>query len=209
VPGCIDSRKGSPPVIDHLCKECDIHFERLQKTLKMLKVPHTINPNLVRGLDYYTKTAFEVSSENLGSQSAVAAGGRYDSMVDEFDGPPTPGIGFAMGMERIIPLVKESVQLPAGPDLFLCPLGNEATEKALVLAEELRDNGLWAEVNYDGTSLRSQMRKANRIAAKHVIVLGDDELKSGSASMKDMTGGQESKTDLNASSLLNLIRKNT
>jgi len=209
VPGCIDSRKGSPPVIDHLCKECDIHFERLQKTLKMLKVPHTINPNLVRGLDYYTKTAFEVSSENLGSQSAVAAGGRYDSMVDEFDGPPTPGIGFAMGMERIIPLVKESVQLPAGPDLFLCPLGNEATEKALVLAEELRDNGLWAEVNYDGTSLRSQMRKANRIAAKHVIVIGDDELKSGSASMKDMTGGQESKTDLNASSLLNLIRKNT
>lgn len=208
VPGCIEARKGSPPVIDHLCKECDVHFESLQKNLSVLHVPHTINPNLVRGLDYYTKTAFEVSSENLGSQSAVAAGGRYDSMVDEFGGPPTPGIGFAMGMERIIPLIKESVPLPSGPDLFLCPLGNKATEKALVLAEGLREKGLWAEVNYDGTSLRSQMRKANRIAAQHVIVLGDDELESDRASVKDMTGGQESKTELNVSSLFNLIRKN-
>jgi histidyl-tRNA synthetase len=129
-------------------------------------------------------------------------------MVDEFGGPPTPGIGFAMGMERIIPLIKESVPLPSRPDLFLCPLGNKATEKALVLAEGLREKGLWAEVNYDGTSLRSQMRKANRIAAQHVIILGDEELETDTASVKDMTGGQESKTELNASSLFNLIRKN-
>jgi histidyl-tRNA synthetase len=115
VPACIDSRKGSPQVLEYLCNDCKDHFGDLRKNLDILNVPHSINPNLVRGLDYYRKTAFEVSSENLGSQSAVAAGGRYDGMVEEFGGPPTPGIGFAMGMERIIPLISDSyMSLRAG-----------------------------------------------------------------------------------------------
>lgn len=206
VPGCIESRKGSPPVIDYLCDECDTHFEGLKKNLTELKVPHTVNPNLVRGLDYYTKTAFEVTSENLGSQSAVAAGGRYDSMVDEFGGPPTPGIGFAMGMERLIPLIKESAEISEGPEIFLCPLGEDAAEKALLLTEQLRSEGLWAEMNFDGTSLRSQMRKANKIGAKKVVVIGDNELKNNKAAIKNMLDKEEVNTSLDVSELLKVIR---
>lgn len=205
VPSCIESRKGSPPVLDHLCEECKTHFQSLRSNLDLLKVPHTINPNLVRGLDYYTKTAFEVSSKNLGSQSAVAAGGRYDSMVDEFGGPPTPGIGFAIGMERIIPLIKNSVSGTVGPDLFFCPLGAAAAEKAFLLTEQLRTEGLWVETNYDGTSLRSQMRKANRIAAGNVIVIGDEELKKNKIILKNMTTREETSSALEAKELLNLI----
>jgi len=172
----------------------------------MLKVPHTINPNLVRGLDYYTKTAFEVTSESLGAQKAVAAGGRYDGMVDDFGGPPTPGIGFAIGMERIIPLIRDSISKPETPDLLICPLGQEASEKGLLLAEQLRTLGLWVEANYESTSLKSQMRKANRIGAKNVIVLGEDELKKGEVVVKDMINGIETKTPLDTEALAKIIK---
>jgi histidyl-tRNA synthetase len=207
VPGCIESRKGSPPVIDYLCDECDIHFEGLKKNLVELKVPHTINPNLVRGLDYYTKTAFEVTSENLGSQNAVAAGGRYDSMVDEFGGPPTPGIGFAMGMERIIPLIKESLNISEGPEIFLCPLGETAADKSLLLTEQLRSEGLWAEMNFDGTSLRSQMRKANKVGAKRVVVIGDDEITNNQAVIKNMQDREEINISLDVKDFIKVIRQ--
>jgi len=207
VPACIESRKGSPPLIDYLCEECDTHFEGLKKNLSELKIPHTINPNLVRGLDYYTKTAFEVTSENLGSQSAVAAGGRYDSMVDEFGGPPTPGIGFAMGMERIIPLIKEFINISEGPEIFLCPLGNAASEKALILTEQLRSEGLWAEMNFDGTSLRSQMRKANKVGAKRVVVIGDDEIANNMAVIKNMQDREEINARLDVGEFIKVIRQ--
>lgn len=206
VPECISSRKGSPQVIAYLCADCKEHFDGLKRYLGMLKVPHSINPNLVRGLDYYTKTAFEVTSESLGAQKAVAAGGRYDGMVDEFGGPPTPGIGFAIGMERIIPLVKDSVSKPEAPDILVCPLGEEASEKALMLAEELRTMGLRAEANYESASLKSQMRKANRMGAKRVIVLGEDELKKGEVVVKDMLNGTEIKAALVAEELAKIIR---
>ena len=193
-PSCIESRQGSPPVTDFLCDDCKQHFDTLKQHLNILGIPHTINPNLVRGLDYYTKTAFEVSSESLGSQKAVAAGGRYDGMVDEFGGPPAPGIGFAIGMERIIPLIKHSMSEPAGPDLLFCTLGDEAAVKALLLTEQLRAEGLWVEMNLESASLRSQMRKANRIGAKNVVVLGENELKTGEITIKDMSTGKDIKT---------------
>ncbi|HBH61481.1 MAG TPA: histidine--tRNA ligase [Nitrospiraceae bacterium] len=205
VPSCIESRKGSPPVLDYLCGECRDHFESLRGYLDVLNVPHTVNPNLVRGLDYYTKTAFEVSSENLGSQSAVAAGGRYDSMVAEFGGPSTPGIGFAMGMERIIPLIQDSVSKATGPDLLFCPLGDKASEKAFVLTEQLRAMGIWGEMNHESASMRSQMRKANRIGAKNVIVLGEDEIGKGEITIKNMTDGNSIKSSLVASDIFKII----
>jgi histidyl-tRNA synthetase len=205
VPACIEERKGSPPVLAYLCGECKDHFEELASLLKLLNVPHSINPSLVRGLDYYTKTAFEVSSEHLGSQSAVAAGGRYDGMVKEFGGPPTPGIGFAMGMERIIPLVKNTLGSAVGPDILFCPLTPEASEKAMLLAAALRDGGFWIEVNYDGTSLRSQMRKANRIGAKRVIVLGEDEMKNGEIEIRDMATKRVDKTGFAVAEILNAV----
>jgi histidyl-tRNA synthetase len=207
VPSCIESRKGAPPVLDHLCGECKVHFDTLRNYLGLLNVPHRVNPNLVRGLDYYTKTAFEVSSENLGSQSAVAAGGRYDGMVHEFGGPPTAGIGFAMGMERIIPLIKDSLAEMPGPDLLFCPLGAEAAAKALLLAEQLRADGLWIEMNHESTSIRSQMRKANRMGAKNVIVLGEDEIKTGKVTVKNMTDGDDAKISLEAGKILQLLNQ--
>ncbi len=207
VPTCIDSRQGSPLVIDFLCTECKNNFNSLKHQLDLLQIPYTINPNLVRGLDYYTKTAFEVSSESLGSQKAVAAGGRYDSMVEEFGGPAIAGIGFAIGMERIISLIKDSFRKPDGPDLFICPLGDEASEKGLQIAEQMRAKGLWVEINYDSASLRSQMRKANRIGARHVIVLGEDELSKGEIVIKNMLNGKETKTTLEIKTFLKIIQK--
>ena len=206
VPSCIRAKKGSPPVVDFLCKDYSDHFDRLKNNLIKLNVPHTINPNLVRGLDYYTKTAFEVSSENLGSQNAVAAGGRYDGMVKEFGGPATPGIGFAIGMERIIPLIKDSQDKPDGPELYICPLGDEAAEEALLIAEQLRAKGHWIEVNYDNTSIRSQMRKANRFNAKHVIVIGEDELENKTVTIKDMTSKEDTPIALASEELLKILQ---
>lgn len=207
VPECISSRQGSPPVLDYLCAGCREHFDGLKYNLDLLKVPHTINPNLVRGLDYYTKTAFEVTSESLGSQKAVAAGGRYDGLVDEFGGPPTPGIGFALGMERIVPLIKGSVKTSEGPDLFICPLGDEASVKALVLAEQLRTHGVRIEANLESSSIRSQMRKADRIGARNVLVLGEDEIRKGEVVVKDMTTGTETRTPIDIQELARLIRE--
>ncbi|MBI5057991.1 MAG: histidine--tRNA ligase [Nitrospirae bacterium] len=206
VPGCIESRQGAPAVLDHLCDDCKQHFDNLKRNLETLNVRHSINPNLVRGLDYYTKTAFEVTSESLGSQKAVAAGGRYDGLVDEFGGPPTPGIGFAIGMERIIPLIKGSISKAETPDVLICPLGQEAPEKGLLLAEQLRSSGMWAEVNYEPSSLKSQMRKANRLGAKNVIVLGEDELKKGEVVVKDMVSGTETKAVLEVQELVKIIK---
>ncbi|MBI5408636.1 MAG: histidine--tRNA ligase [Nitrospirae bacterium] len=209
VPDCIASRQGAPPVIDYLCAECKGHFDSLKNYLEMLNVPHTINPNLVRGLDYYTKTAFEVSSESLGSQKAVAAGGRYDGLVDEFGGPPTPGIGFAIGMERIVPLIKDSLKGSEYPDLFICPIGQKDSEEALILAEQLRTKGLWVEVNYDGASLKSQMRKANRLGAKNVVIIGEDELRKGEVVVKDMIKGTETKSPLDIRELVKILKNSS
>jgi len=206
VPGCVKAKKGSPPVVDYLCKDCSDHFDRLKNNLNKLNVPHTINPNLVRGLDYYTKTAFEVSSENLGSQNAVAAGGRYDGMVKEFGGPATSGIGFAIGMERVIPLIKDSHDKQDGPELFMCPLGEEAAEMALQIAEQLRGKGIWVEVNYDNTSIRSQMRKANRINARNVVVIGEDELEDIKITIKNMADKSEKSIELAFNEILKVLQ---
>lgn len=207
VPACINERAGSPSVIGHLCGGCNEHFNDLKQYLKLLNVRHTINPNLIRGLDYYTKTAFEVTSESLGSQNAVAAGGRYDGLVKEFGGPSTPGIGFAIGMDRIIPLIKDSMDAHEGPDIFICTLGRKEAEAALVLADQLRKEGIWIEINYEQASIRSQMNKANRIKAKNVIVLGEDELKNNTAELKAMNSGEKSKVSLAAHDIIQALKK--
>ena len=207
MPTCIESRKGAPSVINFLCDDCKKHFEGVQHCLNLLKAPYIINPDMVRGLDYYTRTTFEVKSSSLGAQNAVAAGGRYNKLVEEFDGPPTPGIGFAIGVERVITLIKGIPSEQECPDLFFCSLGREASEKSLLLAEQLRGEGLWVEINYDTSSLRSQMRKADRIHAKNVIVLGEDELKKGKVVMKDMQGKKETEVELDAEEILKVLQK--
>ncbi len=206
VPACIDLRKDSPAITDFLCDGCKQHFKSLGRHLELLHIPYIINPNIVRGLDYYTRTAFEVTSNSLGSQKAVAAGGRYDRLVNELGGPPTPGIGFAIGMERIIPLIKDSVTKKESPDLFFCSLGQKASEKCFILTEHLRSQGLWVETGYDNQSLRSQMRKADRIYSKNVIVLGEDELKNGKAIVKNMQNKEEIEVGLEVDEILKAIQ---
>lgn len=184
---CIELRQGAPNVTEHLCSGCKEHFDELISILQILEVPYTLNPNLVRGLDYYTKTAFEVTSEHLGSQKAVAAGGRYDRLVEEFGGPRTSAIGFAIGMERIAALLKETwTEEHLAPMMFIATLGKDAEIEGFRMAEKIRSYGFWVEPNYGGASLKSQLRKADRMGAEFVFIIGDNELRSGKIQWKNL-----------------------
>lgn len=194
---CIELRQGAPLVTDHLCSECREHFGELIFRLQTMEIPYTLNPNLVRGLDYYTRTAFEVTSEHLGAQKAVAAGGRYDKLVEEFGGPQTPAIGFAMGMERIVTLLKETwTEDQPAPKVFIATLGKEAEIEGFKIAEDLRAKGLWAEPNYGGASLKSQLRKADRIGAWFAFIIGENELKAGKVQWKNLKKGEQGEVEI-------------
>lgn len=192
VPRCGELRQGAPTVTEHLCDGCRTHFDELLSMLNALKVPYTLNPNLVRGLDYYTKTTFEVTSEHLGAQKAVAAGGRYDRLVEEFGGPATPAIGFAIGMERIVTLLKEQqpVEQPE-PRVFVATLGREAELEGFRIVEALRSKGIWAEQSYGGGSLKSQLRRADRVGAAFALIIGENEMKAGMLQWKNMKKGEQ------------------
>ncbi|MGO9613584.1 MAG: histidine--tRNA ligase [Dissulfurispiraceae bacterium] len=194
---CGSLREGAPVVTEYLCGDCKEHFEDLLSRLKMLKIPYTLNPNLVRGLDYYTRTTFEVTSEHLGAQKAVAAGGRYDRLVEEFSGPEVPAIGFAIGMERLVALIKDKIiARPSVPKVFIATLGKSAETEGFRIAEDLREAGYWIEVNYGGASLKSQLRKADRLGAEFAFIVGDDELKAGKIKWKNLRTGTEGVTEL-------------
>jgi len=194
---CIKLRVGAPKVTDFLCNDCREHFDALLSLLRLHNFPHVINPDMVRGLDYYTRTTFEVTSTKLGAQNTVAAGGRYDRLVEEFGGPPTPAIGFAMGMERIVELLKASdrLKIPA-PRVFIATIGAPAEKEGLILAEKLREKGLWVEISYAGSSLRSQLRKADRLSAAYVFMLGDNEISSGKIKWKRLSDGSQGEIPL-------------
>jgi histidyl-tRNA synthetase len=147
---------------------------------------------MVRGLDYYTRTIFEVTCEHLGAQNAVAAGGRYDGLVEDFGGPQTPAIGFAIGMERIAALLKSSVgqDIPV-PEVFIAAIGESAGREALMIADRLREKGIWVELGYAGNSLKSQLRKADRLSARHVLIIGDEEITSGRLKWKCLSDGSQ------------------
>ncbi|MCL5022799.1 MAG: histidine--tRNA ligase [Nitrospirae bacterium] len=194
---CIELRRGAPHVSDFLCEECKSHFEKVLAALGLLRIPYVINHEMVRGLDYYTRTTFEVTSEHLGAQKAVAAGGRYDRLVEEFGGPPTPGIGFAIGMERLTALLSEKEGVvEVFPDVYIAPLGEKAAAEGLLIAERLRAKGLWTESGYEGSSLRSQLRRADKLACRHVIIVGDDELSSGKVKWKDLKTGSQGEVEI-------------
>jgi histidyl-tRNA synthetase len=147
---------------------------------------------MVRGLDYYTRTTFEVTSKDLGAQNAVAAGGRYDRLVEDFGGPPTPAIGFAIGMERITTLLKSSgnQKIPV-PKVFIAAIGAPAEKEGLVIADRLRDKGMWVEVGYTGNSLKSQLRRADRLSSAYVLIIGDNEINSGKLKWKKLSDGSQ------------------
>ena len=157
-----------------------------------------LDPKLVRGLDYYTRTTFEVVAEGLGAQNSVTGGGRYDGLIEAIGGPPTPGIGFAIGFERLVTALEHhGLTIPEPrPQVFVAPLGASALRQAFVLVERLRGVGLRAEMGYDEKSLRSQLRRANRLGAAFTVMLGERELAAGKVALKDMQGGEQDEVPL-------------
>jgi histidyl-tRNA synthetase len=189
--------EGAPKLTDYLCEECHTHFARLQDYLCALDVRFTLNSHLVRGFDYYTKTAFEIICPALGAQNAIGGGGRYDGLVEECGGDPTPGIGFGIGTERcLIALDQLGIALPLedeAPLVYVAALGEEAKTCAMKLLHALRRADIASEIGYDGKSLKAQMRQANRLKARYVVMLGEDEIRQESALIKDFhnDGAQE------------------
>jgi len=190
----IEIASGLPKITDHICNECKCHFDKVQTLLHETQIPYNINPSLVRGLDYYTHTAFEVTSRDLGAQNAISGGGRYNTLVEEFEGPPTPCFGFALGLERLISLVPfdkmESIE--TNPDVFVVSLGEEAKLKVFSLVHQLRSGGISVERDYNEGSIKSQMRKANRSASSFALIIGENEIKSGTYQLKNMKDGKQS-----------------
>jgi histidyl-tRNA synthetase len=201
---CKEATAGAPSVLDHLCPECDTHFAAVRRHLQSTGTPFDINERMVRGLDYYTRTTFELVTGLLGSQSAVAAGGRYDGLVSDLGGPAIPGIGFAMGVERVALLLGER-QFGRTPDLFIAALGEAAQERAFVLMTSLQRQGLFVETDLGGKSLKSQMRRSDRLRARYTVILGEDEVRRGTIVLKDMATGSQQELPLDEAAVLAAI----
>lgn len=186
--------RGAPRILDYLCGPCRVHFETVRAHLEAVGIPYTIDPTIVRGIDYYTRTAWEAFSDALGAQDVIFGGGRYDGLAEQLGGPAVPGVGFGMGVERLLlVLEKEGVALPEapGPDVFLATAGVDAG-RALALADRLRAAGLAVDVDLMSRGLRAQMKQADRLGAGFVLLLGADEIQRGSAVLREMaTGAQE------------------
>ncbi len=191
VPDCKEATVGAPSVLDNLCAGCEGHFGQVQQALRDLEIPFSVNPRMVRGLDYYTKTAFEMVTGSLGAQNAVAAGGRYDGLIKDLGGPALPGIGFAMGVERLALMLGDKKIDAARPDLFLAALGAEAARETFRIMSSLQRRGLHAEMDYEGRSLKAQLRRADKLRARYVLILGEDELARKQATLRDMEAGTQ------------------
>lgn len=185
---------GAPRMRDHLCEECAAHFQGLQEHLADLEIPYEVDTGIVRGLDYYTKTVFEIIHQGLGAQNVLCGGGRYDGLIEEIGGPPTPGVGFGMGMERLLlTLEKEGIELPtpAGIDVFVAAVGEEAHRRAVRIVSRLRRAGVSADMDYLGRSLRKQMKFADKYPSRFVLILGEEELATEEAPLRDMRSGEQ------------------
>ncbi len=193
VPACQPLIDGLPSILDHLCEECRQHFEQFQAYLELQNIPFEVVSRLVRGLDYYVGTTFEMISSKLGpTQNAVVGGGRYDGLPELLGGPPTQGFGFALGIERLVVLLEENeTGLRPGPDIFLAYLDESALQETLGLARELRDQGISAYVDFEGRSLKAQMRLANKLHSLFTCIIGDNEVKSGQFPIKRMEDGHQ------------------
>ena len=198
-PICHEIAQGAPVVIDYLCDECKEHFEKVQKYLDAQNIEYKINPQIVRGLDYYTKTVFEFVSNSIGAQGTVCGGGRYDGLVEELGGQHTASLGFAMGLERLMLLMEaQGCEFPQAekPDLFLVALGEKATLKALEIAKDMREEGFSALLDLNQRSVRAQMKYADKLGAKFNVVIGDNEVENKIAKLKNMQTGEETEINL-------------
>ncbi len=185
VPSCQEIMSKAPLISDYLCHSCAEHFAAVRSFLETLDIAYEVNPRMVRGLDYYTRTTFEVVAGGLGAQNAVAAGGRYDQLVAALGGPDIAGIGFAIGMERLL-LITPDEPLPSGPSLFIAALGEGPQREAFGLSYKLNRAGVRTLIDYEGRSLKAQMRRADKLSARYVLIVGEDEQRSGQAILRDM-----------------------
>ena len=193
-PQCQQIADSAPKSIDYLCPQCDEHFSQLKRYLGLLNLSFQVNHRLVRGLDYYTRTVFEVQPETQGGQSALGGGGRYDDLIEELGGKPTPAIGFATGIERIILNLKaQNIPVPAlpRPQVFIAYVGDEARDEAIKLAYRLRRAGTGVIEAVGGKSLKAQLRQANALGARHTVIIGEQEVRTGTVVLRDMVTSQQ------------------
>jgi histidyl-tRNA synthetase len=199
---CQEQYENAPSILDHLCPDCAEHFSSVKKNLDLLNVPYSVNSFMVRGLDYYTRTTFELLTDNLGAQSAVGAGGRYDGLVKQLGGPDVPGIGFALGVERLALLLEHEGLSSEEPqvDCFIAALGDEALARAFVMVNALRMRGLRAAMDHQGRSLKNQMKQAGRMKARYALIMGEDELEKGEGILRNMENREQQNVELGGDS---------
>jgi len=196
-PGCLAATKDAPSILDSLCAPCDEHFATVQRLLTECGVSFRLNSRMVHGLDYYCRTAFELTTTLLGSQSAVAAGGRYDNLIRELGGPPIAGVGFALGVERLTMLLRmQERAATAGPTLFVVWVGDRARDWAFPVVHRLRQKGISVEMEGEARSLKSQMGRADKLKAVSVLIVGEDELAKGKVILRDMATKRQEEIDL-------------
>ena len=207
-PDCAAIAKGAPRTVDYLCESCEGKFNLLTAALDEMGIEYVVDPTIVRGLDYYTGAVFEFIAEGIGAQSTVCGGGRYDGLVKSLGGPDLSGIGFGMGITRLILAMRElgldKVLVPT-PDLYIAALGEGAMIKAIGITERLRGAGMYAECDIVGRSLKAQMKYANKIGAKYTLIVGDSEICAGKAPLRNMSDGSQADIALTAEALLAAI----
>ena len=208
-PICKEIVKDAPKTIDYLCSSCKEHFNNLQSILTDYNVPYEINPRIVRGQDYYSKTVFELIHTGAGAAGAVCGGGRYDRLVEFLGGSPCEGIGFGMGLERLLMVMKdEGIEIPEpkGPKLFLAYIGDEAKKKVRVLTRQLQEEGIYAAYDLNERSLKAQLKYADKLNGEWLIVVGDGEIDNGKAKIRNMTTKEEKEVELIPSKILEYIK---
>jgi histidyl-tRNA synthetase len=195
VESCAKVIAEAPRLPDYLCDDCRNHFTTLQESLVLFDLPFKLNPTMVRGLDYYTRTTFEITTEFLGAQNAVVGGGRYDHLVRDLGGPDIPGIGFAIGFERLVAMIPEKEDAP-GPLLFIAAIGEAAIKRAFFICNDLRMKGLAIAMDYAGRSLKSQMKRADKQRCQYALILGEREIEENRASLRNMQTGVQEEANL-------------
>lgn len=210
-PVCSKIAENAPKITDYLCEECEQHFESVQSYLRAAGVEYTVNPTIVRGLDYYTKTVFEFVTDCIGAQGTVCGGGRYDGLIEQLGGRHMPSLGFAMGLERLLMVMdSQGIEIPDDNTcrLYIATMGEKARLKAFELVRTVREYGIFAETDVVGRGLRAQMKYADKIGAEFSVVLGDNELEQNTAKLKNMQTGEQTEITLDedfAESFMKLI----
>ncbi len=209
-PVCAAIAADAPVMLDYLCDDCSAHFEGVKACLDAAEIAYTVNPRIVRGLDYYTRTVFEFESDALGAQAVVCGGGRYDGLIEELGGPHLPSLGFGMGLERLLLIMEaKGCTFPAPPtcEVYLAPLGDRAARQCFAIATQLREGGVSVECDISGRGLKPQMKYADKLGARYTIVVGDNELDTGKAQLKTMATGETEEIALDDSLYTTLYNK--